>query len=149
MSDRQMRELVDQIPVPDYDGTPWAESPPLADATVAIVTTAGLRLPEQDPFGALDQSFRILPADRRDLVLSHFSPNFDRVGVMADLDVAYPATRLAELEADGTIGSVSPDHVAFMGAQDENMSTIRLDSGPAAAAALKERGVDIALLTPV
>lgn len=149
MGDQQMRELVDAIPVPDYDGTPWTAPPDLTTARVAIVTTAGLRLPEHDAFSALDQTFRVLPRDRRDLVLSHFSPNFDRVGVMSDLDVVYPIHRLEEMAADGAIGSVADQHLAFMGAQDETMSTIRLDTGPAAATELKDHDVDVVLLTPV
>ena len=40
-------------------------------------------------------------------------------------------------------------NIAFLGAQDETMTTIRLDSGPAAAKLLKEDAVDVVLLTPV
>lgn len=149
MSDADMRALVNDIPVPEYDHTAFTTPPALGDATVAIVTTAGLRLPEQEVFGSLDQSFRELPQDRRDLVLSHFSPNFDRVGLMTDLNVAYPADRLAEMADRGEVGSVAPFNIAFMGAQDETMSTIRLDTGPAAAQRLLHAEVDVVLLTPV
>jgi D-proline reductase (dithiol) PrdB len=116
---------------------------------VAIVTTAGLRLPEQDGFGSLDQSFRVLPADRTDLVLSHFSPNWDRTGLVADLELVLPVARLRELEGRRVIGKVSDVNIAFMGAQDETMGTIRVDTGPAAAKMLRDAGVDVVLLTPV
>lgn len=60
-----------------------------------------------------------------------------------------PLDRLDELAAQGTIGRVSSLHLSLLGAQDETMSTIRLDTGPAAAAAFIDAGTDVVLLTPV
>ena len=145
-----MRAMVNDIPVPQFDSTPFTVSPPLAEATVAIVTTAGLFGAGQEPWAAGgDQSFRVLDAADRDLSLGHWSPNFDRVGLVADLNVAYPADRLEEMAAEGVIGAVAPHHLSFMGAQDETMTTIRVDTGPAAAKVLRDDGVDVVLLTPV
>lgn len=150
MSDADMRKLVDDIPVPAFDHMAWVTPPPLAQATVAIVTTAGLYAPGQAGWGPNgDQSFRLIPSGERRLSLGHWSPNFDRIGLTADLNVAFPADRLDELAAAGVIGAVGPHHVSFMGAQDETMTTIRLDTGPAAAKALRDDGVDVVLLTPV
>ena len=50
---------------------------------------------------------------------------------------------------EGVIGRVAPRHIAFMGAQDGNMKTIRMDTAPAAAKLLREDGVDVVLLTPI
>ena len=142
--------MVNDIPVPQFDSTPFTVSPPLAEATVAIVTTAGLFAAGQERWAAGgDQSFRVLDAADRDLSLGHWSPNFDRVGLVADLNVAYPADRLEEMAAEGVIGGVAPHHLSFMGAQDETMTTIRVDTGPAAAKVLRDDGVDVVLLTPV
>ena len=150
MADERLRELLGDIPVPEFETTAFTAPPPLTDATVAIVTTAGLHQPTQDGWGPRgDQSFRVLDAGERNLKLGHWSPNFDRAGLTADLNVAYPADRLDELAADGTIGGVGPRHLAFMGAQDETMTTIRMDTGPAAATLLRDDGVDVVLLTPV
>lgn len=150
MSDAEMRKLVDAIPVPSFEDPAFVIPPPLASATVAIVTTAGLLAPGQDPWGAGgDQSFRVIPSSERALALGHWSPNFDRVGLTADLNVAYPADRLEEMAAEGVIGAVGAHHISFMGAQDETMTTIRVDSGPAAAQVLRDDGVDVVLLTPV
>ena len=150
MADSAFREMLDNIPAPTFETTAFTTPPPLDEATVAIVTSAGLHRPDQDGFGHQgDQSYRILDAGDRNLKLGHWSPNFDRAGLTADLNVAYPADRLDELAADGTIGGVGAHHLAFMGAQDETMATIRMDTGPAAAQLLKEDGVDVVLLTPV
>ena len=48
------------------------------------------------------------------------------------------------------IGSVASRHLSFMGAQtDHTLTTLRLDTGPAAARLLLDDGVDVVLLTPV
>ena len=151
MVDAQMRTYFDGVPVPEYDTVAFTETPALTDATVAIVTTAGLHLPDQKGWAADhgDQSFRVLPSGRRDVRFSHVSQNFDRSGIAADLNVVFPADRLDEMAARGEIGAVAPNHLSFMGAQDETMATIRLDSGPAAAKLLRDDGVDVVLLTPI
>ncbi len=139
------------LPTPEFSDTPVTVAPPLAEAKVAIVTTAGLR-----PAGAIelwqptDASFTVLPADARDLQLSHFSPNFDRSGFAADINVVYPVDRLQAMADAGEIGSVADRNLSFMGAQfDATFTTILLDTGPAAAQVLLDQGVDVVLLTPI
>ena len=124
-------------------------SKPLSRSRVAIVTTAALRLADQDKFAGGDQSFRLLPSTTDGLIMDQISPNFDRAGFIIDLNIVFPLERLNEMAAAGQIGSVAPRHIAFLGAQGESLSTIVLDSGPAAAKALLEDGVDVVLLTPV
>ena len=146
--DDSMLAYLKTVAVPEMGPTPFLTPRPLADAQVAIVTTAGLQVRDQEAFGWFDSSFRVLPGDRRDLVMSHHSQNFDRAGAIADPNVVFPVERLAELAADGLIGSVAPRHVSFMGAQRE-LTTLIHESGRAAAALLREQGTDIAILTPV
>ncbi len=146
--DRRARR--ENYPVPVFDEPAFTPAPALADATVAIVTTAALHRRDQPGFGRQrDQSYRVLDAADRDLQLGHYSPNFDRIAVAADLNVVYPIDRLVEMEKEGVLGAVAPHHLSFLGAQDETMSTIRMDTGPAAAALLLADGVDVVLLTPV
>ena len=146
--DDPMLAYLRTVAIPDMGPTPFVRPRPLADAQVAIVTTAGLQVSEQEAFGWFDSSFRVLPGDRRDLIMSHHSQNFDRAGAIADVNVVYPVDRLAEMAAAGEIGAVAPAHISFMGAQRE-LTTLIHDSGRAAAALLREQGTDIALLTPV
>lgn len=148
--DQTLASHLASLPVPIFDDPAFVHPPPLSEATVAVVTTAALHHPGDSGFGPNEQSFRrIDPARRHDLVLGHLSSNFDRSGMLADRNVVLPLDRLDELAATGTIGRVSPLHLSFLGAQDETMSTIRLDTGPAAAAALIDAGTDVVLLTPV
>ena len=147
--DQMMRDYAGSLAAPEFPDPAWVSPPPLADATVAIVTSAALHTAEDERFSADDTSFRFIERDRRDLALGHWSQNFDRSGIALDLDVVYPIDRLTELEAQGVIGAVAPRHVSFAGNQPDDVATIRLDSGPAAAAALRHDGVDVVLLTPV
>ncbi len=144
-----MRAYVDGQPVPEFDATPFVSPPPLSTATVAIVTTAAIHLESDAGFESADTGFRELPRAARDLRMGHWSPNFDRTGFAADLDVVFPIDRLEELAAAGVIGAVAPRHFSFAGNQDDSVTRVRLDSGPAVARLLRDDGVDVVLLTPV
>jgi len=148
-ADDGIRGHVGELPVPVFDPIAATVAPPLDRCRVAIVTTAGLRPGGQAELARLgDASFVVLPGDDRDLQLAHFSPNFDRSGFTADVNVVYPVDRLHELAASGVIGSVASQHLAFMGAQFD-LSTLMIDTGPAAARVLLADGVDVVVLTPV
>ena len=148
-SDAIVRGNVDGIEVFDFGATACTPAPKLDGARVAIVTTAGLR-PDGVTTWSDGQGFVVLDGALRELTLAQTSPNFDRTGVAMDLNVVYPVDRLDELAAQGVIGSVADRHIAFMGAQpDHNLTTMRLDTGPAAAKLLLDDGVDVVLLTPV
>jgi D-proline reductase (dithiol) PrdB len=147
--DDVMRAYAASLPAPEFDTPAWVTPPSLADATVAIVTTAALHRTGDDRFTGSDTSYRVVERDARDLVLGHWSPNFDRVGFAIDLDVVFPIDRLEELARAGVIGGVAPRHLAFAGNQEDTVTKVRLDSGPHAAQQLRADGVDVVLLTPV
>ncbi len=148
-ADQAMRAYSSSLPGPTFDSPAFVTPGPLASAMVAIVTSAALHTPDDDSFAGGDTSYRLIERSRRDLMLGHWSPNFDRSAFAMDLNVVYPIDRLEELAARGMIGAVAPRHVSFAGNQPDDVSTIRYDSGPAAAAALRVDGVDVVLLTPV
>jgi len=147
--DQMMRAHSGSLPAPTFPNPAWVTPPALADATVAIVTSAALYAAGDDAFSSGDTGYRFIASDRRDLVMGHWSPNFDHTGMQIDLNVVYPIDRLEELAQRGIIGRVAPRHVSFAGNQPDDVATIRLDTGPAAAAALRADGVDVVLLTPV
>jgi D-proline reductase (dithiol) PrdB len=150
MPDSDIRVANASQPVPEFESPAFNRlNKPLSQCRVAIVTTAGLRTQDQPKFLGGDQSFRELPASTDGLVLGHISPNFDRSGFIHDPNVVFPIDRLQEMAAGSVIGSVASTHIAFLGAQDETMTGIRLDSGPAAAKVLLSDAVDVVLLTPV
>ncbi|MGH9014931.1 MAG: glycine/sarcosine/betaine reductase selenoprotein B family protein [Acidimicrobiia bacterium] len=149
MADADMRQMVADLPVPEFDTTAFTPPPPLDEATVALVTTAGLMQPGDEWRPQEGQTgFKILDRDERELIVGHQSTNFDRSGIAADCNVAYPIDRLDELATEGAIGAVALRHLSFTG-PIMDLSTIVIDSGPAAGALLKDDGVDVVLLTPV
>lgn len=127
----------------------WITPPSLAEATVAIVSTAGLHRRLDDPFkvGAVD--YRLIPGDVDfgELVVSHVSTNFDRSAYQQDPNIWFPLERLREMAEDGEIGGVSNWHYSFMGAQPihEALSSAGEEVGRLLAA----DNVDVALLVPV
>ncbi len=148
--DAAMRAYAANLPVPEFESTAFTPpSKPLSESRVAIVTSAAIHRPDDDPFTQGDTGFRAIDRSTRDLILGHWSPNFDRTGFQLDLNVVYPIDRLEELAADGVIGDVAPRHFAFAGNQPDTVTELRLDTGPNCAAELKRDGVDVVLLTPV
>lgn len=147
--DQAMREMGRTLAVPEFDHTSFTVPPALSDATVAIVTSAALHHAHDERFAAGDTGYRFLRSDTRDLVMDHWSPNFDHTGFQIDINVVFPIDRLIELQAQGVIGGVAPRHVSFAGNQPDDVATIRYDSGPRAAADLRRDGVDVVILTPV
>jgi D-proline reductase (dithiol) PrdB len=151
MADNMIIANVSQMPVFEFENPAFTKAPPLKEATVAIVTTAGLRHPDTDgSWNPDDPAFRVFDRTDRGMTIGHLSPNFDRSGFVEDINVIYPIDRLEEMAAEGVIKDVGAHHISFMGAQgDHTMGTLRMDTAPAAAKLLKEDGVDVVLLTPV
>ena len=117
MADADIKTMVADLPCPTFDNPAFTTPKPLHQARVAVVTSAALHHPEDDPFAAQDTSFRVLDWKRRDLQLGHWSPNFDRSGFAEDINVIWPVDRLQELAEQGVIGSVADVHLAFAGNQ--------------------------------
>ncbi|HEY7040648.1 MAG TPA: glycine/sarcosine/betaine reductase selenoprotein B family protein [Methylomirabilota bacterium] len=138
------------LPVQVNDTAPFTRlERPLSGCRLAIVTTAGLHLRGDRPFGPGEQTFRVIPAEAppADIVQSHTSLGFDRVPILRDLNISYPVDRLRELIGRGELGGVGPSHYSFMGAQ-RDLKRIQEETGPAVGRRLREDGVDVALITP-
>lgn len=149
MGDAQIREAAGSMPVPDLGRAPFTSPPALREARVAIVTTAALSSPGGTSVRGGDPGFAVLD-DGAEVHLGHESPNFDRTGWVADPNVVFPVDRLHEMADDGAIGSVAARHLSFAGNQQPTtLRAIAMDSGPAAAAILRDDDVDVVLLTPV
>lgn len=137
------------------DPVPWSPlRKPLNQCRLALVSSAGFVLPDQDPFDESvrggDFSFRQIPADAdvRQLKESHRSEAFDHAGLTQDPNVAFPVDRIRELAARGRIGSVNRRHLSFMGSITAPGRLVR-DTAPEAAQWLVDDAVDAALLVPV
>ncbi len=136
------------MPMPEFESTPWVTPPPLRDARVAIVSTAGLHRRDDRKFRGGANDYRLIPddVDYADLAMSHVSVNFDRSGFQQDVNIAFPLEHLQKLAEDGEIGGVSQWHYSFMGATDP---TQMKDGALEVAKLLKEDKVTAVLLVPV
>jgi len=127
---------------------------PLNSCTVALVTTAGLSLPDQSPFNVTirmgDTSFREIPGtiSPQLLEMNQRSWSFDKTGVLRDRNLVLPLDRLREMQAQGEIGAVAPHHYSFMGSIIGPRKLIQ-ENSPEVARRLVADSVDVVLLTPV
>ena len=151
LPDFERAHMLDKLKgLEDFNARPWVKPPPLKHCRIAIVSTAGLQVRGDRPFGpsATATDYRVIPGDTlaADLVMSHQSVNFDRTGFQEDHNVALPLDRLNELARDGVIGAVADFHYSFMGA-----APIRKIEPKARelAGLLKKDRVDAVLLSPV
>ena len=135
----------------------WAKpaaAKPLQNANVALVTTAGLHLPAQEPFDESrkggDPSYRWIPKEAavQELLIAHRSTAFDRAGISQDRNLCFPLDRLRELAAKGILGRLNHRHLSFMGSISAP-GRLMSRTAPEAAQELKRDGVDVALLVPV
>ena len=141
-------DFLANMPMPEFASTPWAAPPPLRDARVAIVSTAGLHRRADRMFQGGANDYRIIPGDvdLADLAMSHVSVNFDRSGFQQDVNLVFPLDHLHALASAGEIASVAQWHYSFMGATEPTQFE---ETGAEVARLLKEDGVTCALLVPV
>ena len=145
------QNVVLMFPCMEYDDTPWTPwTKKLSESKVAMVSTAGLHLRGDKPFGGGDQTFRVIPsnAPAADILMSHTSIGWDHTGFYQDLNLAFPMDRLRELEQQSVIGSLAQDYYSFMGAQREPKKMME-ETGPDAARRMKAEGVDAVFMVPV
>ena len=137
-----------------FDTAPWSVPPPPERCRLALVSSAGFVLPDQEPFDERkrggDASFRIIPRDADVATLrdTHRSDAFDHTGMVADPNLAFPIDRVRELAASGRIGSVNHRHLSCMGSITAPGRLVR-ETAPEAAGWLVDDRVDVALLVPV
>lgn len=144
-----MAEGLLKLDLPEIEPAPWITPKPLAESTIAIVTTAGLGRRGDRPFQTGDTGYRLIPGDvdAGELSMSHASIAFDRSGFRGDPNVVFPIERLRELAAAGEIGGVANHHYSFMGAQGD--PTGLRETGEEVGRLLRRDGADAVLLTPV
>jgi len=133
---------------------PARRSKSLAECRVALVSSAGMVAPGQEPYRfdvkGGDWSWRIIPGDIdvQSLTEHHRSASWDHAGIEADRNMGMPLDRLRELAADGVIGEVAPRHASVMGSITAPGRFIR-KTVPEIVEALMADGVDVALMVPV
>ena len=109
MPEYERNHLMSKL-LPPLGELPWvANTKPLSEKKVAIITTAGLNFCEDNNFEFADSSYRALPRDlaSSDILMTHASVNYDRSGFQEDINVVFPIDRFKELESEGVIGRLA------------------------------------------
>ncbi|MFQ5697761.1 MAG: glycine/sarcosine/betaine reductase selenoprotein B family protein [Myxococcota bacterium] len=145
--------------IPTHPEIPWTRvTKPLAESTVALLSTAGLSMKGDPPFDMEmerrnplrgDPSWRRIAAHARAETIEAHHLHIDTGYILRDLNVALPLDRLREEVALGKVGAMAETHYSIMGYQGNDTSRLERESAPAIAAAMRSEGVDLALLAPV
>lgn len=133
---------------------PWAPARiRLPEATVALVTSAGVHLKGDHPFDMVnpegDATFRVIRGESALLDLTITHDYYDHRAADRDMNCVFPLERLRELAAAGLIGRVAPRHIGTMGhILGSEERRLVAETAPAIAKLLVEDGVDYVLATP-
>ncbi len=145
--------------VPPPDAVPWTPlAKPLAEAKIALATTAGINVRGAEPpfdyereqehpdWG--DPTYRTLPRSLKQEQVQTGHLHINNEDIAADVNVALPVHRMLELEAQGVIGALADENYSFMGYQPDTAEWTQRYA-PEVAARMLAAGVDGVLLTPV
>lgn len=124
----------------------------LAQMRVALVSSAGLTLPRQEPFDGEslegDRGLRLVPGSGPLPAWRIDHGHYDPAAAREDYGTVFPLDALRELAEAGEMGAVAPRHVSFVGYQIDAAYVVN-ELAPAVAAVLADDGVQAALLVPV
>ena len=135
-------------------GIPWSPARiPLPEASIALVTSAGVHLKGDRPFDMAnpegDATFRVIPGESAlpDLTITH--DYYDHRAADHDLNCVFPLERLRQLAQAGRIGSVAPRHIGTMGhilgSEERRLVT---ETAPAIVQLLRDDSVDYVVAAP-
>lgn len=130
----------------------WTPLPrPLAECSVALVTTAGVHRKDQAPFDIHsdhgDLTYREIPFDTPADALAVAHSHYNHTDADRDINCLFPLTRLPELAAAGVIGRVAPIHYGMMGFIPDGRPLVT-SLGPLLGDRLRAEGADVVVLSP-
>jgi D-proline reductase (dithiol) PrdB len=136
---------------------PWAPlGKPLAECTVAVISSGAIALKSDKPFDQEterknpwwgDPTHRVIPRDARGEDLEVYHLHIDTRFVREDLNCLLPLELLSDLEAGGEIGPVAGHHYSYMGYTLDPTSLLE-DTVPKIITGLRNDEVDLVLLVP-
>jgi hypothetical protein len=146
-------------PFPGEEAPVWAPfEKRLAAARIALLSSAGLYIKGKQPSFDLereqghpewgDPSWRSIPADvsAADIASAHLHINDE--DIRADPEIALPMRLLADLVAEGQVGSETTEHFSVMGYQDRSLEGWQKETAPALVARLRDLQADGIILAP-
>jgi D-proline reductase (dithiol) PrdB len=121
----------------------------LRESRVIIVTSAGIGLKSEPRFRPTnDMTFRRIPQVTPGALLAPSHPTPVRRAGELDINVVFPRDRMAELAAEGVIGSVAPFDLSFLGTI-KKLTILVAELAVEMARAAREAEADAALMVPL
>jgi D-proline reductase (dithiol) PrdB len=154
VSRRLIRSWIDLESPRDIPWTPLSK--PLAECTVALVSTGGIALKSDKPFDQEgerknpwwgDPSYRIIPRGTRSEDIRVYHLHIDPSPAEQDMNCLLPLDRLDELVEIGKVGRAADSHYSFMGYILEPTELLQ-KSVPAIIEHLRQDKVDVAVFIP-
>ena len=141
------------------DTTVWAPfTTAINEATIALLSTAGIFMPASQPSFDLDgerrnpywgdPSYRVIPRNARQTELDFNHLHINTRDHHQDFNIALPIDRFAELEAEGRIGRLADEHYSVMGFQTDDGAEWHKQTLPEITERLREADVDALILAP-
>ena len=133
---------------------PWAPlRKPVAESTLALITTGGVHLRTDTPFDMSDPDgdpdFRLIPSDAQayELMITH--DYYDHRDADRDPNLIFPWQVVRELTEQGRIGGLTEHFISFMGHIDGPLlNQLIKKTAVDAADRIESMNADIALLVP-
>ncbi len=146
-------------PFPGEEAPVWAPfEERLAGARIALLSSAGLYIKGRQPSFDLereqanpewgDPSWRTIPAATApaDIAPAHLHINDE--DICSDPEIALPMRLLAELVAEGEVGSATAEHLSVMGYQDRSLKGWQKETAPALVEKLRDLQAHGIILAP-
>lgn len=155
---RNWRAAMEAAPM-KTDTTVWAAlTAPIEQATIALLSTAGVFMPASQPSFDLDgerrnphwgdPSYRVIPRRARQAELDFAHLHINTRDHHQDFNIALPLDRFAELEAEGRIGRLADDHYSVMGFQGDDGAEWHKQTLPEITQRLRKAEVEALILAP-
>jgi D-proline reductase (dithiol) PrdB len=136
---------------------PWTPlSKPLAECTVALISTGGIALKTDRPFDQEgerrnpwwgDPSYRIIPNTARTGDIRVYHLHINPEAAESDMNCLLPIERLNDLVTSGTVGRAAPSHYSFMGYVLKPQELLE-KSIPAMIDQMRAEKVDVVVMIP-
>lgn len=141
------------------DAPVWAPMPvPVEEATIALMTSAGLYLPAtQESFDLErerneplwgDPTYRVIPRDVKQEEVGAAHLHLNTRDFFDDFNVVLPLRAFQQLASEGEIGELASDNYSFMGFQERGAPQWKTTYGPEVAHRLRDAGVSALVLAP-
>lgn len=155
--DQKFKDWQDRVEAMHHDFDPMVNTEiawtpltkPLTDCVVALGTTCGVHLKQDEPFDQYsehgDQSFRLIGNNVQSSELMASHNHFNTDASEQDINCIFPIDRLRELAEQGVL-QASPMHFGFMGFNPKPARL--LPSTNKVIKVLKECAVDVVIMTP-